>query len=65
MCSYNFNYCKYGIITLKNEYTRDINKKIFIDIPKNYFPNDDIGQNPINSWTDNAILFFDKWFEKD
>ena len=45
--------------------TSDINKKISIDIPKNYFPNDDFGQDPINSWTENAILFFDKWFEKD
>ena len=62
---YNFNHFEYDTLTLKNEYIRDINKKISIDIPKNYFPNDDVGQDPINSWTENAILFFDKWFEKD
>ena len=62
---YNFNHFEYDTLTLKNEYIRDINKKISIDIPKNYFPNDDFGQDPINSWTENAILFFDKWFEKD
>ena len=62
---YNFNHFEYDTLTLKNEYIRDVNKKISIDIPKNYFPNDDVGQDPINSWTENAILFFDKWFEKD
>ena len=55
----------YGTLTLENEYIRDMYKKIFINIPQNYFPNDDFGQNLINSRTEKAILPFERWFEKN
>lgn len=41
---------EYDPVTLKSEYERDLSKGLPIDIPKNYFPNDDPNQLPIVRW---------------
>ena len=52
---------EYDKDTLKNEYLRDKQKGLEIDIPKNYFPNDDPSKEPIVSWRAHANLLFSNW----
>ncbi|MGN0549980.1 MAG: homoserine O-succinyltransferase [Acutalibacteraceae bacterium] len=52
---------EYDRDTLKDEYFRDKEKGLEIDIPKNYFPNDDPTKEPIVSWRAHANLLFSNW----
>ena len=45
------NHLEYDAITLKDEFLRDKSQNTQIDIPANYFPNDDINIEPINRWS--------------
>ena len=47
--------------TLKKEYLRDKELGLPIDVPKNYFPNDDDTQEPIVRWRGHANLLFSNW----
>jgi homoserine O-succinyltransferase/O-acetyltransferase len=52
---------EYDSDTLKNEYERDIRKGLKIDIPKNYFPNDDSSKTPKVNWRSHSNLLFSNW----
>ncbi|MEW5814834.1 MAG: homoserine O-succinyltransferase, partial [Spirochaetota bacterium] len=52
---------EYDPMTLKQEYDRDINKGLRIDIPKNYFPGDDNTRLPEVRWRSHANLLFSNW----
>ncbi|MGC8823437.1 MAG: homoserine O-acetyltransferase MetA [Bacteroidales bacterium] len=52
---------EYDPHTLHQEYIRDKNKGMDIDIPQNYFPNDDPSQRPVVTWRSHANLFFANW----
>ena len=52
------NHLEYDAITLKDEFVRDKLEKTKIAIPVNYFPNDDIKEEPINRWRPYAFLLF-------
>lgn len=52
---------EYDAETLKNEYMRDVERGLPIDVPKNYFPNDDPTKEPIVSWRAHANLLFSNW----
>ncbi|WP_066892095.1 homoserine O-acetyltransferase MetA [Clostridium nigeriense] len=52
---------EYDRDTLKNEYLRDLNKGLEIDIPKNYFPQDDINSEPLVKWRGSANIVFGNW----
>lgn len=52
---------EYDALTLKGEYDRDIEKGLEIDVPKNYFPNDDPTKDPIVRWRSHANLLFSNW----
>ena len=52
------NHLEYDAITLKDEFLRDKSQNTKIDIPANYFPNDDINLEPINRWRPYAFLLF-------
>lgn len=52
---------EYDACTLKYEYDRDINKGMKIDVPKNYYPNDDPTKPPLVSWRAHANLLFSNW----
>ena len=47
--------------TLKNEYVRDKNAGLPIDIPKNYFPDDDDTKPPVVKWRSCANLLYSNW----
>lgn len=52
---------EYNTLTLRDEYIRDTSSGIPIDIPKNYFPDNDINKTPINTWRGHANLLFSNW----
>ncbi|WP_372713026.1 homoserine O-succinyltransferase [Ilyobacter sp.] len=47
--------------TLKDEYFRDLNKGLPIDVPKNYFKDDNPENNPVVTWRAHAHLLFSNW----
>lgn len=52
---------EYDPLTLKAEYVRDVEKGLDIEVPKNYFPNDDPGEQPLVRWRGHANLLFLNW----
>ena len=52
---------EYDPETLKTEYLRDKNQGLPINVPENYFPNDDDTQDPIVRWRGHANLLFSNW----
>lgn len=56
-----FNHLEYDSTTLGDEYTRDVAKGAEIDVPRNYYPDDDPSQEPINTWRANAHILFGNW----
>ena len=52
---------EYDALTLKNEYIRDKEAGKPIELPKNYFPNDDDTKDPIVSWRSHANLLYSNW----
>lgn len=54
-------HCEYDYDTLSLEYFRDKNKGLDIDVPYNYFPNDDPTKRPPNKWRSHAHLLFSNW----
>ena len=52
---------EYDRDTLKNEYLRDIAANKPIEIPKNYFPNDNPELPPIVKWRAHANLIYSNW----
>ena len=52
---------EYDRFTLANEYFRDKDKGLPIDVPKHYFPYDDPSQSPHFNWRAHANLLFSNW----
>lgn len=52
---------EYDPLTLKGEYDRDINKGLKIEVPRNYFPDDNPKNKPIVRWRSHANLLFSNW----
>ncbi len=56
-----FGHSEYDAGTLRKEYLRDKNAGLPIEIPKNYFPDDDDTKEPVVSWRSHANLLFYNW----
>ena len=52
---------EYDKNTLKKEYMRDKEKGLEIEVPVNYFKNDDPDLEPIVTWKSHAHLIFSNW----
>lgn len=52
---------EYDSDTLQNEYLRDKNQGLKINVPENYYPNDDDTLSPIVRWRSHANLLFSNW----
>ena len=52
---------EYDPDTLKREYVRDKNNGLPIEVPKNYFPDDDDTKDPIVRWRGHANLLYSNW----
>ena len=58
---YLTGHSEYDAHTLKGEYDRDIKAGKQIDIPKNYYPDDDPTKKPKMIWRGHANLLFSNW----
>ncbi|WP_438311854.1 homoserine O-acetyltransferase MetA [Sporosarcina sp. FA9] len=52
---------EYDATTLAEEYQRDHAKGVEVDVPENYYPNDDPSQAPLNTWRSHTHLLFSNW----
>lgn len=52
---------EYDRYTLRNEYLRDLNKGLPIQIPYNYFPDDDPEQKPLLQWRSHSNDLYSNW----
>lgn len=52
---------EYDALTLKQEYDRDKGKGLAIDLPKNYFPEDNPYLTPKSVWSSHANLLYSNW----
>jgi len=52
---------EYSRFTLDAEYKRDLMNNLPINIPANYYPNDDPSQEPIMRWRGHANLLISNW----
>jgi homoserine O-succinyltransferase/O-acetyltransferase len=58
---YVTGHSEYDPLTLQREYNRDFGRGLSINIPKNYFPEDDPTQEPEVRWRGHANLLFSNW----
>ncbi|MEO1732250.1 MAG: homoserine O-succinyltransferase [Pseudomonadota bacterium] len=61
---YIFNHFEYDSDTLKQEYDRDIDDGTPINVPMNYYPEDDPKQPPQNRWRSHAHLLYGNWINE-
>ena len=52
---------EYDPLTLQKEYERDRAAGLPIEVPLNYYPNDDPSQPPLDRWRSHAHLLFANW----
>ena len=58
---YIFGHWEYDRDTLAKEYFRDLDRKLKIDMPQHYFPNDDVTKTPNFDWACSANLAYANW----
>ena len=52
---------EYAPNTLDKEYKRDMGKRDDVELPKNYYYNDDPNEAPLVTWRAHANLFYSNW----
>ena len=58
---YIFNHLEYDSDTLKQEYDRDVAAGTPIEVPHDYYPDDDPSRMPPNRWRSHAHLLYGNW----
>lgn len=58
---YVMGHPEYDRYTLHKEYIRDKEKGLPIDVPKNYYPNDDDTQKPALQWRSHCNILYSNW----
>lgn len=61
---YIFNHFEYDSGTLKEEYDRDVVAGKPINVPANYYPEDDPAAVPMNRWRSHAHLLYGNWINE-
>ncbi len=61
---YIFNHFEYDSDTLKQEYDRDVASNTPINVPMNYYPDDDPTRTPLNRWRSHAHLLYGNWINE-
>lgn len=52
---------EYDRLTLDKEYKRDLEKGLDIDMPVNYYPNNDINEKPLLQWRSHGNMLYANW----
>jgi homoserine O-succinyltransferase len=58
---YIFNHLEYDSDTLKQEYDRDVAAGASIEVPHDYYPDNDPSRMPPNRWRSHAHLLYGNW----
>ena len=58
---FSTGHSEYDRDTLAKEYFRDVEKGLDIDLPENYFPDDDPSKTPEVKWRSAANIIFSNW----
>lgn len=61
---YIFNHFEYDSETLKQEYDRDVAAGTPINVPQNYYPDDNPAKKPMNRWRSHAHLLYGNWINE-
>ena len=61
---YIFDHMEYDSGTLKQEYDRDIEAGTPINVPANYYPDDNPAKPPLNRWRSHAHLVYGNWINE-
>ncbi|MEZ5839016.1 MAG: homoserine O-succinyltransferase [Hyphomicrobiales bacterium] len=61
---YMFNHIEYDSSSLSEEYWRDVEGSVDIQVPRHYFPNDNPHLTPENRWRSHAHLLFGNWINQ-
>ncbi|WP_439154652.1 homoserine O-acetyltransferase MetA [Yoonia sp.] len=61
---YIFNHFEYDSGTLKQEYDRDVANGTPINVPVNYYPDDNPANTPQNRWRSHAHLLYGNWINQ-
>jgi homoserine O-succinyltransferase/O-acetyltransferase len=61
---YIFDHMEYDSGTLKQEYDRDIAAGTPINVPSNYYPDDNPANEPTNRWRSHAHLVYGNWINE-
>ena len=61
---YIFNHFEYDSPTLKEEYDRDVANGTPINVPINYYPEDDPSREPQNRWRSHGHLLYGNWINE-
>lgn len=61
---YVFNHFEYDRETLKQEYDRDVAAGVPINVPCNYYPQDNPALLPVNRWRSHAHLLYGNWINE-
>ena len=61
---YIFNHFEYDSDTLKQEYDRDVANGTPINVPANYYPDDNPAKPPLNRWRSHAHLLYGNWINE-
>lgn len=61
---YLINHLEYDSDTLKQEYDRDIANGTPINVPANYYPDDNPAMPPLNRWRSHAHLLYGNWINE-
>lgn len=61
---YLINHLEYDSDTLKQEYDRDVANGTPINVPANYYPDDNPAMPPLNRWRSHAHLLYGNWINE-
>ena len=61
---YIFNHFEYDTNSLKAEYDRDLATGKPVNLPRNYYPNDDPTHPPLNRWRSHGHLLYTNWISE-
>lgn len=58
---FSMGHAEYDRLTLDKEYRRDVAKNLDIDVPKNYYPENDPDNKPLLEWRSHCDMLYSNW----
>ena len=58
---FSMGHAEYDRQTLDKEYRRDVAKDLEIDVPNNYYPENDPNNKPLQEWRSHCDMLYSNW----